>query len=233
MRLILLIAMLMSAPALAKAGSWRPADGETLYWQIVDHKDRVIGHTIQSFARSADTLTMTREQRIRMRKFMMSIKLDQDVISVWDRQGLRSLTSKTIADVPMMSRDLTLSVTRLEDGKLKIVSSEEGERIIDKPAMPMTFWHGSFTKQEQFFDAGQGQIKPVAKSDLGQADMTVAGEIQTCHGIQIETTNHEDKPIMIELWYMASGEPCQMGMEGPMGSSTSRRVTQAELRTDH
>lgn len=227
-----LLAVLVATPSLAE-DTWQPAHGETLYWQIADHKDRVIGHTIQRFSRADGALTMTRSQRIRMRKFMMNIKLDQDVTSVWDKEGLRSLQSSTIADAPVMSRDLSLTVTRLDDGKLKIVSSEVGEKIVDQPAWPMTFWHGSFLRREQFFDAGLGLIKPVTKTGLGAKDLDVAGQTLSCDGMRVETTNHEDKPVTIELWFTQGGEPCQMDFEGPMGASSARRVTQAALVTDH
>lgn len=215
--------------ALAAQPAWQPADGEVLYWQLTDDKDKPIGQMIQRFSRDQGVLTMQRTQKIRMRKFMMSIKLDQEITSVWDKQGLRSLKSATIADVPLMSQDLTLNVERQDDGTLSFASSELGERSETEQVWPMTLWHRSFLRHDRLFDAGLGMARPITKSEIGTKQVTVEGKALSCDGYRVDTINHEDKPVKMELWYTQAGEPCMMYFEGPMGSSTAQRVTEPAL----
>lgn len=180
-----------AAPAVAQA--WRPADGDTLAFDVLRDGGEFGTHIVK-FTRDGDTLTV---------KTDVALKVAFGPITLFDY--LHDVTERYHAGKLVWVGSRTKN-----EGKWKTLSVEPGEGglavkgskfkgVIKGAVIPSTHWNRDEMKQPAMFSTETGEMLPIKVKDRGTESVKVAGRVIEAQRFDV------DSEIDASFWYDALG----------------------------
>lgn len=180
-----------AAPAVAQV--WRPADGDTLAFDVLRDGGEFGTHIVK-FTRDGDTLTV---------KTDVALKVAFGPITLFDY--LHDVTERYHAGKLVWVGSRTKN-----EGKWKTLSVEPGEGglavkgskfkgVIKGAVIPSTHWNRDEMKQPAMFSTETGEMLPIKVKDRGTESVKVAGRVIEAQRFDV------DSEIDASFWYDALG----------------------------
>ena len=180
-----------AAPAVAQV--WRPADGDTLAFDVLRDGGEFGTHIVK-FTRDGDTLTV---------KTDVALKVAFGPITLFDY--LHDVTERYHAGKLVWVGSRTKN-----EGKWKTLSVEPGEGglavkgskfkgVIKGAVIPSTHWNRDEMKQPAMFSTETGEMLPIKVKDRGTESAKVAGRVIEAQRFDV------DSEIDASFWYDALG----------------------------
>lgn len=190
---LIFIAAVLIGAAPANAQPWRPADGDTLAFDVLRDGGEFGTHIVK-FTRDGDTLTV---------KTDVALKVAFGPITLFDY--LHDVTERYHAGKLVWVGSRTKN-----EGKWKTLSVEPGEGglavkgskfkgVLKGVVIPSTHWNRDEMKQPAMFSTETGEMLPIKVKDRGTESVKVAGRMIEAQRFDV------DSEIDASFWYDASG----------------------------
>lgn len=227
--LALLLALACCGPVHGAPASWLPADGEHLQFTLTDMKDRAVGTLVYAFARSDDgSLTVTRRERMSVKKFLIKADIDQHASEHWVDGRLHHFDAVTTADTSLMDETIKLWVARDAQGDLLATANDDTHEL-PGDAWPLTLWHSGFAEREQFFATAGGDAIRASVSPGALDTVPADGGQLACQSYTMEG-EADGRRMTLQAWYDAAGRLCRLRSDSGFGPITYTRVQAEETR---
>lgn len=207
-------------------GDWQPADGELLRFELLDRKQRKVGHLSYQFHRpQPQTLQVNRVEHMDIRRFLIRAVIDQQLQETW-RSGLfMQLDAVTSAETTVFDKQLNSQVRRNDAGELEAQRNDENIELPDE-AWPMTLWHRGFLQRKHWFGTGGlERIQPRITAQ-GRERMAEDKAAIECEKYRIDA-RIEDEETVSTVWFEDNGRLCGLRLNSKLGSILYRRVIPA------
>ncbi|MGB0921702.1 MAG: DUF6134 family protein [Alphaproteobacteria bacterium] len=217
----------LSAPALAE--TWKPQDGDALYFGIYTEGGERFGTYAARFEREDGNLIVHRSQNMSVTRMYMTVfNMDQRAKAVFSRKGLESLENRLDIQSPVGGQNRSLDVTR-EGRSLKARNNNGETHELPSNAWPIMFWHRSIIKRENLFDMATGETRPFIVTRRGFETVEANGEEIECEAYAINTLNEEGKDAAFVVWYEENSKFCRMEFDTPMGKAIFKRESEGSF----
>lgn len=216
------ILLLMSGQALA-GKSWSPKDGETLRFVLKNEKGKQVGTLQFSFVREGAVLTVTRIEKMHIKKFLMRADVDQTVTTIWNRAAPVKVHAKTVADTSLMNKTVVVNAVRDQAGAW-VATANDDDLAIDRRAWPMSLWHRVFIKRPVLFGLGGGETVGIDAVSAGFEPQVADGRTLQCEKFVV-TANVDGREMTTRIWFERNGRLCAMISDSGLGAITYQRTT--------
>lgn len=218
-----LIALTAPASAQDKVKTWKPQDGESLFFGIYTEKGERFGSYSARFEREDGNLIVHRTQNMAVTRMYMTVfNMDQRAKAVFSRKGLESLENRLDIQSPVGGQNRALDVTRV-GSTLKARNGNGETHDLPSNAWPIMFWHRSIIKRENLFDMATGETRPFIVTSRGFETVEADGTTKRCEAYAINTLNEEGQDASFVVWYEADSKFCRMEFDTPMGKAIFKR----------
>lgn len=229
-----LIALFAGAVALAgfsgaqaedRVKTWKPQDGDALFFGIYDNEGERVGTYSARFRREDGKLIVDRRQNIAYTRMMMTLfNMDQQASATFSRKGLESLRNRIDIQFPTGGENRWLNVNR--EGSVLRAENRDGAHELPSGAWPIMFWHRSIIKRTELFDMATGETRPFYVTSRGYETVEADGDYIECEAFAINTVNAQGQDAAFVVWYEENSKFCGMEFDTPVGKLTFRRETE-------
>lgn len=190
---LIFVATLLIGASPASAQPWRPANGDTLAFDVLRDGGEFGTHIVK-FTRDGDSLTVKTDVALKV-AFGPITFFDylHDVTERYKAGQLVWVGSRTKNE----GKWKTLSVER-EEGGLAVKGSKF-KGVLDGVVIPSTHWNRDEMKQATMFSTETGEMLPITVKDRGMESVKIAGKMIEAQRFDV------DSEIDASFWYDASG----------------------------
>lgn len=217
------IAVTGHAAAQDKVKTWKPQDGDALFFGIYTEGGERFGSYSARFEREDGNLIVHRTQNMAVTRMYMTVfNMDQRAKAVFSRKGLETLENRLDIQSPMGGDNRALDVER--EGRTLKARNKNGEtHSLPSNAWPIMFWHRSIIKRENLFDMATGETRPFYATSRGFETVEADGEMKECEAYAINTLGEDGKDAAFTVWYEENSKFCRMEFDTPMGKAIFKR----------
>ncbi len=193
LRLALLLAMGLAAPAAAAESLLALAPAGILTYDVLRKGERIGTHTV-SFERMGEELTVRTETNVDFTAYwIFNVTWTHQSVEVWSNGELKQFTSFTDDDGKKRQ------VHAQRNGDHLIVNSTGGQRELPADLIPGTLWHPETVAQRQVLDPIKGRLREVSIADRGLEPVEVEGRTVEAHHYSMRGE------LEREVWYDKDG----------------------------